>query len=79
MGYTRETSRKFWDLTLRMYLGTDDDAICEAVEKKARVIGYVRVLRRAIRRPNEPESPARVEYYKKMLNQIIDEVDTLDF
>ena len=79
MGYTRETSRKFWDLTLRMYLGTDDDAICEAVEKKARVIGYVRVLRRAIRRPNEPESPARVEYYKKILNQIIDEVDTLDF
>ena len=79
MGYTRETSRRFWDLTLKMYLGTDDEKVCEDVEKKARVLGYVRVLRRAIRRPNEPESPARIEYYKKMLNLIIDEVDTLEF
>jgi uncharacterized protein (TIGR02172 family) len=78
MGYTRETSKRFWDLTLRMYLGTDDDAVCESVEKKARVIGYVRVLRRAIRRPNDPESPERIEYYKKKLIEILDEVDTLE-
>jgi uncharacterized protein (TIGR02172 family) len=78
MGYTRVTSEKFWNLTLRMYLGTDDDAVCESVEKKARVIGYVRVLRRAIRRPNDPESPERIEYYKKKLIEILDEVDTLE-
>ena len=79
MGYTTETSRRFWELSLKMYLGTDDDKVCKDVETKARVLGYVRVLRRAIRRPNDPESPARIEYYKKMLNVIIDEVDTLEF
>ena len=79
MGYTRETSRKFWDITLGMYLGTDDINVCKDVEKKARVIGYVRMLRRAIRRPNEPESPAKIEHCKKMLLQLLDEVDTLDF
>ena len=79
MGYTRATSKKFWDLTLRSYLGTEDASICEAVEKKARVIGYVRMLRRAIRRPNEEGSPAKIEHCKKMLISILDEVDTLDF
>ena len=79
MGYTREISRKFWDITLGMYLGTDDINVCKDVEKKARVIGYVRMLRRAIRRPNEPESPAKIEHCKKMLLQLLDEVNTLEF
>ena len=79
MGYTRVTSQKFWDLTLRSYLGTEDASICEAVEKKARVIGYVRMLRRAIRRPNEEGSPAKIEHCKKMLISILDEVDSLEF
>ena len=79
MGYDRVTSQKFWDLTLRMYLGTDDASVCDDVEKKARVIGYVRMLRRAIRRPNEEGSPAKIEHCKKMLIQILDEVDTLEF
>jgi hypothetical protein len=37
------------------------------------------MLRRAIRRPNEPDSPAKIEHCKKMLLQILDEVDTLEF
>ena len=79
MGYTREISQKFWDITLGMYLGTDDINVCKDVEKKACVIGYVRMLRRAIRRPNEPESPAKIEHCKKMLLQLLDEVNTLEF
>ena len=79
MGYTRVTSKKFWDITLRKYLGTDDASVCDDVEKKARVIGYVRMLRRAIRRPNEEGSPAKIEHCKKMLIEILDEVDTLEF
>ena len=42
-------------------------------------IGYVRMLRRAIRRPNEEGSPAKIEHCKKMLIKILDEVDTLEF
>ena len=79
MGYTRVVSNNFWNLTIRMYLGTDDDAVCNDVEKKARVIGYVRMLRRAIRRPNDPESPAKIEHCKKMLLSLLDEVNTLEF
>ena len=79
MGYTRETSNRFWNLTLKMYLGTDDEKVCENVKDKARVIGYVRMLRRALRRPNEPESPAKIEHCKKMLIGILDEIETLEF
>ena len=79
MGYTRVTSEKFWNLTLRKYFGTDDASFCQSIEKKARVIGYVRMLRRAIRRPNEAGSPAIIDHCKKMLIAILDEVDTLTF
>jgi hypothetical protein len=43
------------------------------------VIGYTRMLRRAIRRPNEPDSPARIARCKEMLAKLLNTVDTLDF
>ena len=50
MGYDRETSKRFWNMSLKKYLGTDDEErFCE-VEDKARVIGYMRLLRRTARR-----------------------------
>lgn len=79
MGYTRATSERFWRLSLKEYLGTDDEEVCNDLEKKSKIVGYVRMLRRAIRRPNESQSPARIEHCKKMLNVLIDEVDTLEF
>ena len=78
-GYTHETAEKFWDMSLKMYLGTDDEELCRSVAEKAMIIGYTRMLRRAIRRPEETDSPAKIARCKEMLEVLLNKVDTLIF
>ena len=78
-GYTHETAEKFWDMALKMYLGTEDEAVCRSVAEKAMIIGYTRMLRRALRRPEEAESPAKIARCKEMLSELLSRVDTLMF
>ena len=79
MGYDRETSGRFWNMALKMYLGTDDEAVCQSVAEKAMIIGYTRMLRRAVRRPNEADSPARIARCKEMLAILLEKTDSLCF
>ena len=78
-GYSFETAGKFWDLVLKMYLGTEDEAICQSVADKAMIIGYTRMLRRAIRRPHEADSPEKIVRCKEMLELLLNKVDDLTF
>ena len=78
-GYTHEAAEKFWDMSLKMYLGTDDEEECRSVAEKAMIIGYTRMLRRAIRRPEESDSPAKIARCKEMLGMLLGKVDTLVF
>ena len=78
-GYSYETAGKFWNLALKMYLGTEDEAVCRSVAEKAMVVGYTRMLRRAVRRPNEADSPAKIARCKEMLAELLSRVDTLVF
>ena len=78
-GYTHEASVKFWDMSLKMYLGTDDEAVCRGVAEKAMIIGYTRMLRRAARRPNEADSPAKIARCKEMLAELLNKIDCLTF
>ena len=78
-GFTHETAGKFWRLVLKMYLGTEDEEICNSVEEKAMVIGYTRMLRRAIRRSGDADSPAKIARCKEMLAVLLDKVDSLVF
>jgi hypothetical protein len=78
-GYSFETAVKFWEIALQKYLGTEDENVCRMVADKAMVIGYLRILRRAIRRPQEAESPARIARCKEMLAKLLGEIDTLTF
>ena len=78
-GYTHESAEKFWDMSLKMYLGTDDEEVCMSVAEKAMIIGYTRMLRRAIRRPEEAESPAKIARCKEVLAVLLSKVDTLVF
>ena len=78
-GYSFETAGKFWNMSLKMYLGTEDEALCQSVAEKAMVIGYTRMLRRAIRRPNEADSPAKIARCKEMLEYLLNKVDSLIF
>ena len=79
MGYDRETSERFWNLVLKKYFGTEDETVLRAVEDKARVIGYTRLLRRTVRRPNEAKAQEKIAYYKEKLIEVIGKVDTLTF
>ena len=78
-GYSFETAVKFWELSLQKYLGTEDEEICRKVAEKAMVIGYLRILRRAIRHPQDTESPVRIARCKEMLSKLLEKVDTLTF
>ena len=78
-GYTHESAEKFWDMSLKMYLGTEDEEVCQSVAQKAMIIGYTRMLRRAIRRPEEADSPAKIARCKEMLALLLSRVDTLVF
>ena len=78
-GYSFETAGKFFDTVVKMYLGTDDEEKCKAVVEKAMVIGYTKLLRRSVKRPNESESAVRIKRCKEMLEVLLNKVDTLVF
>ena len=78
-GYSFETAGAFWNLALKMYLGTEDEAVCQSVAEKAMIVGYTRMLRRAIRRPHEADSPAKIARCKEMLATLLEKTDTLCF
>jgi hypothetical protein len=64
---------------LQKYLGTTEEEVCRTVAEKAMVIGYLRMLRRAIRRPQEADSPAKIARCKEMLSKLLEKIDSLVF
>ena len=78
-GYSFETAGRFWKMALKMYLGTEDEAVCQSIAEKAMIIGYTRMLRRAIRRPNEADSPAKIARCKEMLAVLLEKTDSICF
>ena len=78
-GYNQETAGRFWNMALEQYLGTDDRAVCQNVAEKAMIIGYTRILRRSLRRPDEPISAARIARSVQMLAELLGRVDSLEF
>ena len=78
-GYSFETAGKFWDMALKAYLGTEDEEVCRRVAEKTMIIGYTRMLRRAVRRPHEADSPAKIARCKEMLAELIEKTDSLCF
>ena len=79
MGYDRDTSMRFWNLSLKKYLGTEDEERIREVENKARVIGYTRLLRRSVRRPDDEGAQEKIAHYKAQLIDVIGKVDSLTF
>ena len=79
MGYDHDTAKRFWKLSLKKYLGTENEDVCRSVEEKAMIIGYTRLLRRAVRRPNEKDSSAMIAHSKEMLSKLLNSVDSLMF
>ena len=78
-GYTFETAGKCWKMALKTYLGTEDDAVCQSIAEKAMIIGYTRMLRRAVRRPDEPNRQAKIARCKEMLAILLEKTDSICF
>lgn len=79
IGISYEAGVEIWNRTLRLYFGTDDGDTLKKIENKASLVGYVRVLRRTLRRigTSRPEDANAVEYLKKEIIRLTDAVDTL--
>ncbi|MBR5345848.1 MAG: anti-sigma factor antagonist [Clostridia bacterium] len=81
LGIDWDTAGAFWRKSLALYLGTDDEAVLNSVENKAKIISFTRVLRRAIRRGgmDSPEERPVIDYSKAMLADLLARTDTLLF
>lgn len=75
-GVDIKTAHRFWRLSLARYIGTDDESAIIDVENKAKVIGYMRLLRRCLRRDTDERI---INHYKTQLMETLEKVDTLEF
>ena len=76
LGIPFETGAAIWAKTLRLYFGTDDQAVLDAFAGKARLIGYARLLRRTLRRDRDTErGQAVIENCRKQIAALLDRID----
>ena len=81
LGIPSETAHEIWDKSLRLYLDGADEETIKAVEDKAKIVGYTRIMRRRIRRNglNEEFGKREIENCAKHLEDLLGRVDTLVF
>ena len=81
LGIPYETAVEFWNKSLRLYLGTEDEARVREVEEKAQIVGYARIMRRRIRRGgmNDEAGRREIENCKAHLADLLPKIDTLTF
>ena len=80
-GFDFETGSRFFHDALAAYLGTADEAAVSKVADKARIIGYTRLIRRAIRRGEDAteQGAAALAMWKRELIELLERTDTLLF
>ena len=81
LGIDYETGVEFWHKSLQLYLNTTDEQTVRAVEEKAMLLGYMRLLRRCIRRNgfDTPEGRTEIACYRQHIEELLARVNTLTF
>ena len=81
LGIPFETGVEFWRKSLHLYLDGADEETVNAVEEKAMIVGYTRIMRRRIRRKGfETEAGrAEIENCRKHLAELLPKTDSLVF
>ena len=77
LGIERETALDFLNYSLKYYFEGKDDEFINNALTKARIIGYVRLLRRTIRR--DSDNTALLDNCKNQLIKLVPEVSNLYF
>ena len=81
LGITYETGTKFWNKTLELYFEGRSPEEIQAINEKAQVVGYTRIMRRTIRRNglNTEDGRAVIENCRRHLEELLAKVDSLVF
>lgn len=80
MGFSYATAKRFYDVFLRCYLGTDDEATLRDVTEKASLLCYTRLIRKIRKRGvRSAENKATIERCITRIGKLLDTVDTLEF
>lgn len=80
MGFSVETAKQFFDLFMRAYLDTDDEARLREVTEKAALLGYMRMIYRLWKKgaPSERGRKQIARYLEKVA-ELATKVETLNF
>ena len=76
IGLDYDTAKKIWKIFLPRYLKTEDKEKLEEVEKKARFLSYIRMMRHTIRRDKNEEE---IAYCRDKILTLMKEINTLEF
>ena len=81
LGISAQASFDVWNKTLQKYFGTTDKAVLDDYANKAKVIGYMRLLQRAVRRTlhNGEDHSAGIAFYKQELTRLVSKLDSIAF
>ena len=81
LGISYEDAVAFWDKSLRLYFDGADEETLREIEQKAMIVGYMRIMRRRIRRKGfESEAGrAEIENCRRHLEELLPKVDSLLF
>lgn len=79
LGIPHELAVEFWKKSLSAYIGTTDKTELEKAENKAKIVGFMRLLRRSIRRGGltDEKMKREIDFYIEQLTTLVDKTDTL--
>ena len=79
LGVSWETATAFWRKSIRLYLGTEDEAVLRAAEDKIRVLSCIRVIYHFVRHGGmeNPTSRATIDSCLAQLAELLPVTDTL--
>nr|MBO4517426.1 anti-sigma factor antagonist [Clostridia bacterium] len=79
LGIPHELAVEVWHKSLERYIGSCDKAKFTEAEDRAKIVGFMRLLRRSIRRGglNDEKMKKEIDLYKEQLISLVAKVDSL--
>ena len=80
-GFDFDLGVRFFHAALSEYLGTASETKLREVKNKARILGYARLIGRAVQKgaPETEKGRAEIALWKEELEELLETADTLDF
>lgn len=80
MGFSYQTSLKFFDCFLRYYLETEDEEVLRSVKEKASLLCYVRMVNKIHKKHERSEEEKQIiNNYMEKIRELTGKLNTLDF